>query len=395
MLALISTLFLLAIWTMFTVASQYPGVTEELYGTDTLFPLVFGYEKIFNIGRKQATVIAAIPTFATAMGYLHIVGRQIKSMATSGLMPSFLKTSYGSEGTPLVAMIFVACFALGGNYFAWREGVYTTTSRISTIAGCFVYLAMFYCFYTFRRRYGHLERGFHNPLGYFSAILGGFIFLAVLIILLYFHESEFYPVTLWYFTYIGFMLFYYYAYAESHQCFSHSEQKVFFKAYILNMQRRKKKAMHRRFAADVFKLFLSNIIPASSRRSGDHNSSLNSSDRNKTPQTPKKTTSVTANKPSSSDNNPSTSRPSGRKSSRIVPINPDSEADFTDLNGLDGIEEVLSCNEEKEREDLYKEGLASEVARDDMSLAEKEVVELQHDQHVTDFDLKMMGDNPF
>lgn len=71
------------------------------------------------------------------------------------------------------------------------------------------------------------------------------------------------------------MLFYYYSYAESRQCFSISEQKVFFKAYILNMQIRKKKAMHHRFAADLTSIFTLGLLTSSARSKPNSSSQLN------------------------------------------------------------------------------------------------------------------------
>eukprot|EP01033_Poteriospumella_lacustris_P018023 gene18023-12923_t len=47
------------------------------------------------------------------------------------------------------------------------------------------------------------------------------------------------------------MWLYYYAYAEAHQFFSEKEQTVFLKAYIVNLNRRKKMAMAHKLAYDV------------------------------------------------------------------------------------------------------------------------------------------------
>lgn len=234
MISLFCTLFVLAIAVSFAICSNAPGVSPELYKPTSLVPTAFLFSKIFNINDKQASIISGVFPLVSAIGYFHIVSRQIKSMSTSGLLPPIFKITFGKEEIPLIAMIFVAIFAFFINYFAYHEGIYTMTSRMATMGGCFVYLAMFYCFIVFRLRYGHLERSFRNPLGIASAIYGSVMVLAIIVILFYFKETLYFPASSFYGCYIGFMLVYYYLYAENHQCFSASEQKVFFKAYILN-----------------------------------------------------------------------------------------------------------------------------------------------------------------
>ena len=69
-----------------------------------------------------------------------------------------------------------------------------------------------------------------------------------------FVNLDYYQVTLMFFGYLLLMTLYYYTYAEAHQFFSVSEQKVFFKAYIVNMKRRKRKSVHHRIVTDIYKV---------------------------------------------------------------------------------------------------------------------------------------------
>lgn len=234
MISLFLTLFVLAICVLFAVCSNAPGTTPALFSPAASVPLAYLYMQIFNISNKKAHILCCVFPIISAIGYLYIVSRQLKSMATSGLLPPIFKYTVGKDEFPLVAMVTVTIIAFFINYFAYHEGIYTMTSRMATMGGCFVYLAMFYCFIVFRRRFGHLERSFSNPLGIFSAIYGSIMMLAIIVILFYFKETLYFPASSFYGCYIGFMLVYYYLYAENHQCFSASEQKVFFKAYILN-----------------------------------------------------------------------------------------------------------------------------------------------------------------
>eukprot|EP01040_Poterioochromonas_malhamensis_P007058 gene7058-7620_t len=233
LIAGIVTVLILAIWLMFTVASQPPGVTPQLYSDATYFPLVFGYMHIFNISYKTATAISAIPIIGSSFAYLYIIAKQVKSMANSALLPKFFSKSItiGNQSIPIVAYIVVCIAGFAANYFAWFINLYRTSSR-------------------FASRYSHMERSFKNPFGAYSAIIGSVIFLAVLVILIGFH-TEYRGVTILYFSYMAVMLLYYYVHVETNQKFSSMEQKVFFKAYILNFNKRKKKSFFQKAKGDL------------------------------------------------------------------------------------------------------------------------------------------------
>jgi hypothetical protein len=201
----------------------------------------------------MALCICIVPSFSAVLGYMYVLSRQVTSMAKSGLLPSIFKNTFGPNRTPIFGMIFVSCFGILGLTYSWAENPYTTTSRFSTLAGCIIYLAMFVCYIIFNTRFSNLERSFRNPLGMVSAVLGIMIFGAVFIIMLALN-LEFYPVTAMFFGYLSLMTLYYYAYAETYQVFSASEQKVFFKAYIVNMKRRKTKNFLSRMWTDFLKL---------------------------------------------------------------------------------------------------------------------------------------------
>jgi hypothetical protein len=233
-------MLVLAVWLFFTVSCQSPGVGKALYGRMTFFPYVFGYMKIFDLSYNHALWLCIIPSVGSSIGYHWIISKQIIAMASSGLLPPFLKMKIGpggedGRGTPVFAFIFTASLALGANFFARYVNIYSASSRTAITAGCCVYLSMFYCYFMFNRRYGHMERHFVNPMGIISPIIGSIIFLAILIILVGFH-LEYRVITACFLGYIGVMLLFYYFYVETHQRFSASEQKVFFKAYIIKSE---------------------------------------------------------------------------------------------------------------------------------------------------------------
>jgi amino acid transporter len=225
----------LSVWLIFTVAGQSPGVDFALYGIKPYFPFVYGYMNMFGVSYEAATAICVIPSIGTAIAFLYVLTKHITAMASSGLLPPILKETVGPNEFPLYAYLLVAACGFAENLFAREVAIASFSTRTATVAGCFVYLAMFYCYYVFNRRFGHMDRQFTNPLGIVAAVIGSVIFLGILIILVCFH-LEYKVVIIFYLSYMGVMLIFYYCYVESHQFFSVSEQKVFFKAYIINRE---------------------------------------------------------------------------------------------------------------------------------------------------------------
>jgi amino acid transporter len=225
---------------MFTVVSQEPG-QKALLKRNVIFPLVFGFQRVFNISFRNALVIAGFPVFASSIIYFYLIQKQIFAMASSKLLPTSLLYSitlpwkYDDTNTnhiPIIAFVLLCISAFGANYFVLTVNISTASSRMAGLATTFVYITMFYCFIIFRQRYGHMERYFTNPLGIWSAIWGILVFLFLLIILVAFN-LEFQNVPILYTIVMFIFLLYYYCYAESIQCFSKEEQNAFFRAYVM------------------------------------------------------------------------------------------------------------------------------------------------------------------
>lgn len=255
-ITLIICLIILATWLMITVVSQSPGlITPELYQHSTMFPLVYGYELIFGITRRQALVLCIIPSFATPLGYMFVIGKQIQSMALSGLLPQILKETITPKLVPFNAMIAASIFAYLGLLYSWLVNPYTTLSRFATLGGCIVYILMFSCYIVCNYRYPQLPRSFRNPLGIYSAYIGILIFGASLFIML-FLSSDIPLTTVLFFLYVLFAIVYYYVVAETQQGFSADEQKLFFKVYIANLKTRQELSILQRMTSDLSALFV-------------------------------------------------------------------------------------------------------------------------------------------
>lgn len=249
-LSVMGTIAVLAVWLTFTVGCQAPGLFLEFSDDDitNVFPLSIGYHNALGISLRGATAFIVFPLFGACTGYMFAVGRQINSMAKSGLFPPLLKMTYGTEQTPIAAMVFGTILGLASLFGVRNYDQYPMLLRLAVLGGCPVYLAMFACFLVFRSRYRHMKRGFVNPFGKFSAVLGSVIFLLLLATLIKYQTGT--KVMTAYFAFMGVMILYYYFYAEKRQFFSDEEQSIFLKAYVVNFNMRKNTAIQYRFAAD-------------------------------------------------------------------------------------------------------------------------------------------------
>jgi amino acid transporter len=249
LISVICIMFVLAIWLLFTVPSQSPG-QKALLSRKVFFPLAFGFQDRLGLSYKDAMMLAALPIFCTFVIYFYLTVKQIIAMASSNLLPGFLLWSISIptwqptreklsnivyQDFPILAYLTLCFAGFGANSFIWTVNVLTSSSRMAGLASCFVYLAMFYCYIIFKQRYGHMERNFTNPLGYFAPLYGSIVFLFLLIVFVAF-DLEFKNITIFYTVYMGVMLVYYYLWVESHQKFSLKEQQVFFKAYIVKSE---------------------------------------------------------------------------------------------------------------------------------------------------------------
>lgn len=231
-LAVYCTMSLLCLWIEVTVISQAPGFSSKLYDLNTIFPLAFGYSQILNISVHAGALFSIIPPFASALGYVFVAGRQMHSMATSGLLPPIFRITYGDHYTPIVSMITIAVISAAALIAAWHVNPHTMLFRMAILGGCVVYISMFFCFSIFKMRFGNMPRQFINPLGHFSSIFGIIIFSVMLISLIVFQPV--FEVIVTYAIYMLCAIFYYYFVAETRQFFSEDEQRLFLKAYIVN-----------------------------------------------------------------------------------------------------------------------------------------------------------------
>jgi amino acid transporter len=226
-------MIVLACWMIVTVSSQYPGTSPKLASVAEYFPLSYGYSNMFHITYRQAMILNMLPCLFTAWAMIYIISKQIEAMASSRLLPEILNHRVGESEIPVLRYAFICTIGFLTSLYVSALKTYGSSSQTAFMAGCFVYLSMFYCYVIFKWRYSHMERTFRNPLSYLSVPIGVFVYVLGLYFVLVDDISPNRAVTLFYFSYMLFMTFYYFLYVETHQKFSESEAKVFFKAYII------------------------------------------------------------------------------------------------------------------------------------------------------------------
>jgi amino acid transporter len=244
MVALICTLMCIALALIFLVAAQPPGAVEKLYNFHNFFPLGYAYANMFGATYHQTLFLCVIPCFGTCWAMMYVITKQLFSMTSSGLLPEILNQTYrfdffrylghgGDEALPLVSYGLICFLGFLSTFFIRYANRFVAHAQVSSLAGCFVYLSMFYCYVKFRYRYSHMERTFRNHCGVVSVLVGALIFVVMLIYVLIIDPSRDRSVTILFFTYITFVTLYYIFHARTNQKFSESEQTVFFKAYIM------------------------------------------------------------------------------------------------------------------------------------------------------------------
>ena len=235
MVACMTTLFVTSFAVLFTAASQSPGSVALSH---ELLPLNFGYAKMFGISHRAATILSIPATYATGFGFMFAYGRQMASMADSGLLPNLMRFRT-DEGKPYSALIVGSILSLLVTFcIYYMDRTFVEDLFYWAISSSYiVYIFALLSYVSFHRKYSIISRSFVNPLGIYSVYFGMAVFIMSIITTLGFQgrtvAHRVHPV-------IGFLAFlgagylYYYCIARSRQRFSDEEQRVLFSAYVIN-----------------------------------------------------------------------------------------------------------------------------------------------------------------
>lgn len=228
----IVTLICTAFAVFFTTTSQPPG-TAAL--AEALLPLNFGYQRVFGMSDTLVGWFAIPATYATGFGFMWVYGRQMCSMARSGLFPSIFKLRTGTAQTPYTALLFGSLIAVAGvvSIYYTELTLLTNIFNICVISSYTIYISVFISYIVFKYRYSGVQRKFNNPFGIPSAIIGICVFAMGLVSVIGYQGPN--QASLIVFVcYVFLITLYYYFYGYKTQKLSEEEHKVLFKAYVIN-----------------------------------------------------------------------------------------------------------------------------------------------------------------
>eukprot|EP01033_Poteriospumella_lacustris_P007448 gene7448-5357_t len=168
-------------------------------------------------------------------------GRQMCSMSRSGLLPKFLQHRTKSANSPYMALMvgsIISVFALLVVYFI--DTIYLNqVFYVCVLSSYSTNVAVLFCYFIFRKRYAHLNRPFVSPFGYAGAVYGILTYSLGMISILGFQVDNIPLIIMC--IYLTVLTVYYYFYGFQAQKLSEEEQKVLFKAYVINVNVTKRK----------------------------------------------------------------------------------------------------------------------------------------------------------
>jgi ethanolamine permease len=171
------TLLVTAIGLLFTVASQAPGAEAVKYAK---LPLTYGFSRIFHLAYNQAVWLTLPAMFANFYGFIWAYGRQMSSMAKSGILPEMFGYMTIETDTPYVSLIagtiISFTFALLAFYDLPNVTFQNDLKRMYMLSTYVVFVISFLAYIQFKEKYSSLTRTYSSPLGIYGAFLGIGIF---------------------------------------------------------------------------------------------------------------------------------------------------------------------------------------------------------------------------
>jgi len=233
-LAMLS-LFITGIGVVFTASLQYPGSNDTL--ANATYPMSYGFSRMFNITELQANWLSFPALIASFYGFVWSYGRQLSSMAKSGLLPEMIGNMSETTDTPyvalLVGMIMSLALALICYYNVFYVSFVDDVKSMYALSSYIIYVFMFMSYIVFKSKYSSLARSFNSPLGIYGAFVGLFVFAVNAVAVMVYYKKSLYAL---YVLAVATLLMaiYYFAFLHGNQQFSEEEKEKLFKAYLIN-----------------------------------------------------------------------------------------------------------------------------------------------------------------
>lgn len=235
----ILALFFTGIVVLFVTVSLPPPGLKQI--SKLLAPFDNGFQLLFDISVKTATLFSIPAMYATTFGFMWGYGKLIAAMATSKLLPPVLARPHPKYGTPYLAVLsgsilgYCVCllvFYVPSISDKYLFNICIAMAFLGYASQCIGYIAL-------KRNYPNIKSSsFHSPFGIYGAAYSLIIWLLGLISIAFFQESA----GLEFFVFLGILsalTFFYFAYAKSRQTLSTQEHKVFLLAHVMKFNKDK------------------------------------------------------------------------------------------------------------------------------------------------------------
>lgn len=233
----ILALFLSGIVVFFVTVSLPPPGLKQI--SKLLAPFDNGYQLLFDISVKTATLFSIPAMYATTFGFMWGYGKLIAAMATSKLLPPILAHPHPKYGTPYLAVLFgsslsyfmcLLVFYVPSIVDKYLFNICIAMAFIGYASQCVGYIAL-------KRNYPNIKSSsFHSPFGNYGAIYSLVIWLLGLTSIAGFQENGGIEILVFSCTIAALTLFYF-AYAQSRQTLSSQENKVFLMAHVMKLSK--------------------------------------------------------------------------------------------------------------------------------------------------------------
>eukprot|EP00981_Chlorochromonas_danica_P003968 scaffold750_cov165-Ochromonas_danica.AAC.6 len=197
-----------------------------------------GFQRHLHVSERVSKALVIPALFASGSAFFFVGGKQLRSMAESGLFPSWCGASGGSYRTPHAALLVLGALSLSLlclSYFIGGD-VFMAIVACGSHATIFADIAILAAFLQFRSKFSNLEKWFYNPVGTLSVVYGMVLLVATCVVTTVLHYLAFAPLLL----ILAILLLatvYYSTVVRSKQGFSDEEQRVMFSAYVINANR--------------------------------------------------------------------------------------------------------------------------------------------------------------
>lgn len=222
-----------AISTVFVATTQYPGASALF---EDQLPLRHAFQRLFQTQSSAVSLLNLPFVLASLMAGMFSLGRVVKSMSESGLLPAVLSKTWGSSQFPYPAMLAFSSSTLIGSgiIFAVEQSNMALLLNLASFFGWslfVVYGTIFVTYLSFLQRFPRLTRKFRSPFGAWGAYIGIFVFSVMSINMLFYPNCVY--VLLCFIASCGLYYLLYHRVIVRYQRFCAEEEKVMFIALVL------------------------------------------------------------------------------------------------------------------------------------------------------------------